>query len=237
MCPQGHQWHQWLKTGQGQSISQLPWKCSQNFTSLKVPWMDDSPTSLGRWSREKLPYTSAERSWTALQCPWKTLWNPKYSAAGLYPGSESELHLASAQSGHVSSFLGPNSNIQRPHLSHINLSALEEQEERHHIVQITLQFLKLYHLRHLHLEFLLLKGCLDQRGPLQCSRLENPRDGGAWWAAVYGVAQSWTRLKRRSSRSSSRPERASEGWQTETSITENQPIWSHGPQPCLTQWK
>ena len=29
----------------------------------------------------------------------------------------------------------------------------------------------------------------------QCSRLENPRDGGAWWAAVYGVAQSWTRLK------------------------------------------
>ena len=35
--------------------------------------------------------------------------------------------------------------------------------------------------------------------PLQCSCLENPRDGGAWWAAVYGVAQSWTRLKRLSS--------------------------------------
>ena len=31
--------------------------------------------------------------------------------------------------------------------------------------------------------------------PLQCSCLENPRDGGAWWAAIYGVAQSWTRLK------------------------------------------
>ena len=31
--------------------------------------------------------------------------------------------------------------------------------------------------------------------PLQCSCLENPRDGGAWCAAVYGVAQSWTRLK------------------------------------------
>ena len=31
--------------------------------------------------------------------------------------------------------------------------------------------------------------------PLQCSCLENPRGGGAWWAAVYGVAQSWTRLK------------------------------------------
>ena len=40
--------------------------------------------------------------------------------------------------------------------------------------------------------------------PLQCSCLENPRDGGAWWAAVYGVAQSRTRLKRLSSSSSSR---------------------------------
>ena len=38
--------------------------------------------------------------------------------------------------------------------------------------------------------------------PLQCSCLENPRDGGAWWAAVYGVAQSQTRLKRYSSSSS-----------------------------------
>ena len=37
--------------------------------------------------------------------------------------------------------------------------------------------------------------------PLQCSCLESPRDGGAWWAAVYGVAQSWTRLKRLSSSS------------------------------------
>ena len=36
--------------------------------------------------------------------------------------------------------------------------------------------------------------------PLQCSCLENPRDGGAWWAAAYGVAQSRTRLKRLSSR-------------------------------------
>ena len=39
--------------------------------------------------------------------------------------------------------------------------------------------------------------------PLQCSCLENPRDGGAWWAAVYGVAQSWTQLMRLSSSSSS----------------------------------
>ena len=30
--------------------------------------------------------------------------------------------------------------------------------------------------------------------PLQYSCLENPMDGGAWWAAVHGVAKSWTRL-------------------------------------------
>ena len=38
--------------------------------------------------------------------------------------------------------------------------------------------------------------------PLQCSCLESPSDGGAWWAAIYGVAQSWTQLKRLSSSSS-----------------------------------
>ena len=36
--------------------------------------------------------------------------------------------------------------------------------------------------------------------PLQYSCLENPRDRGAWWAAVYGVAQSQTRLKQLSSK-------------------------------------
>ena len=40
--------------------------------------------------------------------------------------------------------------------------------------------------------------------PLQYSCLENPRDGGAWWAAVYGVSQSQTRLKWHSSSSSNR---------------------------------
>ena len=37
---------------------------------------------------------------------------------------------------------------------------------------------------------------------LQYSCLENPRDGEAWWADIYGVAQSWARLKRLSSSSS-----------------------------------
>ena len=54
----------------------------------------------------------------------------------------------------------------------------------------------------LHFHFSL--SCIGERNgnPLQCSCLENPRDGGAWWAAVYGVAQSRTRLKRLSSSSS-----------------------------------
>ena len=51
----------------------------------------------------------------------------------------------------------------------------------------------------LHFHFAL--SCIGEGNgnPLQCSCLENPRDGGAWWAANYGVAQSWTRLKRLSS--------------------------------------
>ena len=53
-------------------------------------------------------------------------------------------------------------------------------------------------------------------GPLQCSCLENPRDGGAWGAAVYGVAQSLTRLKQFSS-SSSCPV-APGAWMTEALI-------------------
>ena len=43
----------------------------------------------------------------------------------------------------------------------------------------------------------LLSATLDGEGngtPLQYSCLENPVDGGAWWAAVHGVAKSWTRL-------------------------------------------
>ena len=57
----------------------------------------------------------------------------------------------------------------------------------------------------LHFHFSL--SCIGERNgnPLQCSCLENPRDGEAWWAAVYGVAQSQTQLKQLSSSSSSSP--------------------------------
>ena len=47
------------------------------------------------------------------------------------------------------------------------------------------------------LPFQLSLSCIGEGNgnPLQCSCLENPRDGGAWWAPIYGVTQSWTRLK------------------------------------------
>ena len=54
----------------------------------------------------------------------------------------------------------------------------------------------------LHFHFSLSCNGEGNGNPLQCSCLENPRDGRAWWAAVCGVAQSRTRLKRLSSSSS-----------------------------------
>ena len=68
--------------------------------------------------------------------------------------------------------------------------------------------------------------------PLQCSCLENPRDGGAWWAAVCGAAQSQTQLKWLSSSSSSLSESASRvppHWH---------PEWCHWSQPMMAcmQW-
>ena len=57
-------------------------------------------------------------------------------------------------------------------------------------------------MKRLHFHFSL--SCIGEGNgnPLQCFYLENPRDGGAWWVAVYGVTQSRTRLKRLSSSSS-----------------------------------
>ena len=54
---------------------------------------------------------------------------------------------------------------------------------------------------HFHFSF----SCIEEGNgnPLQCSCLENPRNGRAWWAAIYGVAQSQTRLKQLSSSRSS----------------------------------
>ena len=79
--------------------------------------------------------------------------------------------------------------------------------------------------------------------PLQCSCLENPRDGGAWWAAVYGGAQSRSRLRRRSSSS---PEGASRRacqaggavasprlWEARASLEPQPCVWRSGPGSSL----
>ena len=72
----------------------------------------------------------------------------------------------------------------------------------------------------LHFHFSL--SCIGEgnSNPLQCSCLENPRDGGTWWAAVYGVAQSRTLLKRLSSSSSSSPQNSCLPWISECDLSE-----------------
>ena len=86
--------------------------------------------------------------------------------------------------------------------------------------------------------------------PLQCSCLENPRDGGAWWAAVYGDAQSRTRPKRLGSSSSSSSSSSTYlrqhtvqaffllGWPFKSAIsgcvTSNR---EGGQKPCLAEWQ
>ena len=70
----------------------------------------------------------------------------------------------------------------------------------------------------LHFDFSL--SCVGEENgnPLQCSCLENPRDGEAWWAVIYGVAESRTRLERRSSSST----------EINSSIDNNiWAVWSH----------
>ena len=61
-----------------------------------------------------------------------------------------------------------------------------------------LQAMGLHRVRHdwwLHFHFSLSCIVEGNGNPLQYSCLEDPRDGGAWWAAVYGITQSWTQLK------------------------------------------
>ena len=63
----------------------------------------------------------------------------------------------------------------------------------------SMRSLRVGHTERLHFHFSL--ACIGEGNgnPFQCSCLENPRDGGAWWVAVYEVTQSRTRLKRLSS--------------------------------------
>ena len=67
----------------------------------------------------------------------------------------------------------------------------------HALVRAAARSLALTERLHFHFSLSCIGG--GNGNPLQCSCLENPRNGGAWWAAVYGLAPSWTRLKRLSS--------------------------------------
>ena len=89
------------------------------------------------------------------------------------------------------------------------------------------------------LHFIFSLSCIGEGNgnPLQCSCLENPRDRGAWWAAIYGVSQSRTRLKQLSSSSSSPfkspppqcvPGRAHHGWGPGAALSASLPFVNTG---------
>ena len=83
---------------------------------------------------------------------------------------------------------------------------------------------------HFHFSF----SCIGEGNdnPLQCSCLENPRESGAWWAGIYGVAQSRTRPKRLSSSSNSQITRSlvSLGWGCGR---DNELGWSRSHSHCI----
>ena len=68
--------------------------------------------------------------------------------------------------------------------------------------------------------------------PIQCSCLENPRDGGAWWADVYGVTQSRTRLKWLSSSSSTKSDTKQGSNKSWTEPKPGHPLISRQGKPC-----
>ena len=87
-------------------------------------------------------------------------------------------------------FLAQGSTHRRSYDPTGNIHFLHTQSSIHSYSQVPLR------LKKLHIYMYTREG---NGNPLQCSCLENPRDRGAWWAAIYGVAQSRTRLKRLSS--------------------------------------
>ena len=93
----------------------------------------------------------------------------------------------------------------------------------------------------LHFHFSLSRIGEGNGNPLQCSCLENPRERGAWWAAVYGVTQSWTWLKWLSSSSSS----SLPSWASQVALVVKNlsaragdietPVWSLGQEDPLEE--
>ena len=95
---------------------------------------------------------------------------------------------------HEDSIVMTESALKTPHSDIISLGLKysdhgKEESQLHHKYEIlTFVIIILSILSHF-------KDPLGNGNPIQCSCLENPKNNGAWWAAVYGVAQSWTRLK------------------------------------------
>ena len=102
--------------------------------------------------------------------------------------------------------------------------AAESKRERNTLVSLFCSHLPLFnHCLQLSRDFHFSLSCIGEGNgnPLQCSCLENPREGGAWRAAIYGVAQSRTRLKWLSSSSSSSSIAIQKQLARETSWQEN----------------
>ena len=117
-----------------------------------------------------------------------------------YFSQQSWLHLWLVQPGILHDILFVSEKAVAPHSTTLAWKILWTEEPGR--LQ-SMRSLELDTTERLHFHFSL--SCIGEGNgnPLQCSCLENPRDCGAWWAAVYGVAQSQTRLKRLSNSSNS----------------------------------
>ena len=162
-----------------------PWTTAcQASLSITTPGVHPNPCPLSRWCHPTISFSVVSFS----SCP------QSFPASGSFPVSQ--LFASGGQSTGVSastSVLPMNTQDWSPLglTGWISLQSRGSQES-----SPTPQFKSIRYIMTPHVVFGEGNG-----NPLQCSCLENPRDGEAWWASVYGVAQSQTQLKRLSSSS------------------------------------
>ena len=123
-----------------------------------------------------------------------------YSVPG-FPVLLCLLEFAQTHVHWVNDAIQPSHPLSSPSLPSLNLS---KHQGLFKWVSSSHQVAKILELQLQH-QWLSMHACIGEGNgnPLQYSCLENPRDRGAWWAAIYGVTQSWTQLKQLSSSSSS----------------------------------
>ena len=140
-------------------------------------------------------------SWTPLPLP------SPYHPSGLSQCSSPKHPVSCIKPGLATHFIYDIIHVSMPFSQIIPPSPSPTESKRLFYTSVSLLLSRIqgyrYHLSKFHIYALVY--CIGEGNgnPLQCSCLENPRDRGAWWAAVYGVAQSRTRLKHLSSSSSS----------------------------------